>query len=111
MAPEVVYDRKRENYFIFFASNVREAGEAESKQRIYFTKTKDFQHFSETQKYIERDNHVIDTTIIEHEGLYYRYSKNETSKHIDIDVADDLEAAEFKPVESETPWRCFEAYG
>lgn len=42
MAPEVVYDRKRENYFIFFASNVREAGEAESKQRIYFTKTKDF---------------------------------------------------------------------
>lgn len=54
---------------------------------------------------------MIDTTIIEHEGLYYRYSKNETSKHIDIDVADDLEAAEFKPVESETPWRCFEAYG
>lgn len=110
-APEVVYDRKRENYFIFFASNVREAGEAEPKQRIYFTRTKDFEHFSETQKYIERDNHVIDTTIIEHEGLYYRYSKNETSKHIDIDVADDLEAAEFKPVESETLAQLFGVEG
>lgn len=101
-APEVVYDQKREDYFIFFASNVKEAGETEAKQRIYFTRTKDFEHFSETKKYIERDNHVIDTTIIEHEGLYYRYSKNETSKHIDVDVADDLEAAEFKKIESET---------
>lgn len=110
-APEVIYDRKRGDYFIFFASNVKEATEEEAKQRIYFTRTKDFEHFSETKKYIERENHVIDTTIIEHEGLYYRYSKNETSKHIDIDVADDLEAAEFKTIESETLEQLFGVEG
>ncbi len=110
-APEVVYDRKREDYFIFFASNVKENGEDEAKQRIYFTRTKDFEHFSETKKYIERADHVIDTTIIEHEGLYYRYSKNETSKRIEIDVADDLEAAEFKPIESETLAQLFGVEG
>ena len=101
-APEVVYDRTREDYFIFFASNVKEAGEKEAKHRIYFTRTKDFDHFSETKKYIERDYDVIDTTIVEYDGLYYRFSKNETTKHIDVDVADDLESKEFKKVKSET---------
>lgn len=101
-APEVVYDRTREDYFIFFASNVKVAGEKEAKHRIYFTRTKDFDHFSETKKYIERDYDVIDTTIVEYDGLYYRFSKNETTKHIDVDVADDLESKEFKKVKSET---------
>ena len=101
-APEAIYDRKREDYFIFFASNVKEADDKEAKQRIYFTRTRDFVHFSKAKKYIERENDVIDTTIVEYGGLYYRFSKNETTKHIDIDVADDLEAKEFRLIESET---------
>lgn len=101
-APEVVYDVKREDYFIFFASNVKEAGEEKAKQRIYFTRTKDFEYFSKAKKYIDRKCDVIDTTIVEHEGLYYRFSKDETTKHIDIDVADDLEAKEFRTIKSET---------
>ena len=110
-APEVVYDSQKEDYFIFFASNVQEEGEEEAKQRIYFTRTKDFEHFSETKKYIERDNHVIDTTIVEYEGKYYRISKNETTKHIDIDVANDLEAEVFSPIESATLSQLFGVEG
>lgn len=100
-APEVIYDKQRDSYFIFFASNVKEDGEEHAKQRIYCTRTKDFQHFEETKKYIERENHVIDTTIVEWQGKYYRFSKNETTKHIDMDVAEDLEAQEFESIYSE----------
>lgn len=96
-APEVIYDKKREDYLIFFASNVQEPEDKESKQRIYYTRTRDFEHFDETAKYIERENHVIDTTIVEYQGSYYRFSKNETTKHVDMETAKDL-MGEFTPV-------------
>ena len=98
-APEVIFDEKKDEYFIFFASNVKEPGEAEPKQRIYCTTTKDFESFSETRKYIERDNHVIDTTMVYDGGKYYRFSKNETTKHVDMDVACEI-TGEFTPIES-----------
>ena len=109
-APEAIYDRKREEYLIFFASNVKEENDVEAKQRIYCTRTKDFVNFSETTKYIERENHVIDTTIIEHNGIYYRFSKNETTKHVDMDYAEDLHG-EFKPIHSEALERLFGVEG
>ena len=97
-APEIIYDKKRDDYFIFFASNVKEDGEKEPKQRIYSVRTKDFETFTKAKKYIERDNHVIDTTIVEHKGMYYRFSKNETTKYVEIDRADDLESDNFETV-------------
>lgn len=98
-APEAVYDSKNDDYMIFFASNVQEENESERKQRIYCVHTKDFKTYSPAKKYIERENHVIDTTIIEYNNKYYRFSKNETSKHIDLDCSDELEG-EFTPIYS-----------
>lgn len=40
-------------------------GEEEAKQRIYAARTKDFKQFTEPFVYLERKNHVIDTTMIE----------------------------------------------
>lgn len=100
-APECIYDKSKDDYFIFFASNVKEAGESEPKQRIYCTHTKDFKNFSPVQKYIEKENHVIDTTIILWNDKYYRFSKNETSKHVELDVAPTLEDDEFIPIHSD----------
>lgn len=86
-APEAIYDEEKESYLVFWASNVKEAGETEAKQRIYCSYTDDFRTFSPAQKYIERENHVIDTTIIHAEGKYYRFSKNETTKNIYCDAS------------------------
>lgn len=61
-------------------------------------KSKDFETFTKAKKYIERDNHVIDTTIVEHKGMYYRFSKNETTKYVEVDRADDLESDNFETV-------------
>ena len=99
-APEVIFDEKREEYLIFFASMVADVG-AEAKQRIYAVTTKDFIHFSETTQYLERPTHVIDTTMIKVGEYYYRFSKNEETKYVDMDRAMDLHG-EFEAVYSET---------
>lgn len=99
-APEAIYDKKREAYLVFFASMVKLEGDAEPKQRIYATYTKDFVTFSESKVYIEHENHVIDTTIVEEKGIYYRFSKDETTKQIRMDCGTDLQG-EFKEIFSE----------
>lgn len=99
-APEAIYDEKNDDYMMFWASNVQEPGEEERKQRIYCAKTKDFHTFTPAQKYIERENHVIDTTIVKDKGYYYRISKDETTKNIKIDRGEDLINGPFTSVEA-----------
>lgn len=97
-APEVIYDSKTDDYMVFWASMVKDEGEIEAKQKIYCAKTKDFRTFSKTEKYIERENHVIDTTIVEEDGYYYRISKDESTKNIKIDKGTDLMHGPYTPV-------------
>lgn len=98
-APEAVFDPKRQDYLVFWASCVKEAGECEPKQRIYCARTKDFVTFGKTEKYIEREHHVIDTTIVEENGVFYRFSKDETTKNIRMDRGTQLQG-EFTEVHS-----------
>lgn len=89
-APEAVYDREKEAFLVFFASKVKLEEDAEGKHRIYAAYTKDFREFTETFLYFEKENHVIDTTILESEGQYYRISKDETSKRLILETAASL---------------------
>ncbi|MBP3951906.1 glycoside hydrolase family 43 protein [Bacillus suaedae] len=86
-APEAIYDKETDDFLVFWAS--RENFGAE-KQKIYYSKTTDFITFTEPKIYIERENHIIDTTIIEEQGRYYRFSKDETVKSITVEVSDHL---------------------
>lgn len=106
-APESIWDEDRGQYMVFWASMVcpekpegydsmtkaeqKKALEDNSKQRIYRSFTSDFRTFSTPELYIERDNHVIDTTILEQDGIYYRYSKNESTKRVGCEYAASLE--------------------
>ena len=89
-APEAVFDRQKNAFLVFFASKTRTADEKEGKHRIYAAYTEDFATFSETFLYMERENHVIDTTILESGGKYYRISKDETEKRLILEVSDAL---------------------
>ncbi len=106
-APESIWDEEREQYMVFWASMVcpeKPEGydeltdetekynlmKANSKQRIYRSYTSDFKTFTAPEIYIERDNHVIDTTILEQDGLYYRYSKNESTKRVGCEYSASL---------------------
>ena len=98
-APEAVYDSEKEAFFVFFASMVKSEGDEHAKQRIYAAYTKDFCEFTPTFQYIERDNHVIDTTILRSGEKYYRISKDETTKRLIMESSDTL-LGEFEPVQS-----------
>lgn len=97
-APEAVYDEEKDDILLFWASMVKLPGEPEAKQRIYASHTRDFKNFTEPVIYLERDNHVIDTTIIRTAEGYYRYSKDETTKNIRVDFGKTLESEGFREV-------------
>lgn len=93
-APEAVPDEKQQDFLVFWASMV------EGKQRIYAAHTTDFVIFTKPELYIERENHVIDTDIVQTPEGYVRFSKDETTKTIRMEVGSDLEKESFVPVSS-----------
>lgn len=97
-APEAIYDKEKDAIMVFWASMVKNSGEKEAKQRIYMSYTKDFRTFTPPVVYLERENHVIDTTIIKAKEGYYRYSKDETTKRIRVDFSKSLQADSFTEI-------------
>ncbi len=87
-APEAVYDSTRGEYMVFWASKT--ADDNFSKQRIWAAHTKDFRRFSTPFVYIEKPTTVIDTTIIQENGVYYRFTKDEKHKAITLETSRDL---------------------
>ena len=103
-APEAIFCKEENKWFVFWASMVKEPGDAEPKQRIYGSFTEDFVSFSPAFKYIEAQNHIIDTDIVWADGWYYRFSKDETYKLITLERCRHLipqEGEVFEKVESE----------
>lgn len=98
-APEVIYDEKNGNYMVFWAAMTAKTGKM--KHKIYCSTTTDFHNFSKPHIYIERENDVIDTTMIWSEGSYYRFSKDECSQKILMEKGENLQNGPYVPVKSE----------
>ena len=79
-APESVYDCEKGQYMVFWASRV--AGDNYTKQRIYRSYTTDFVHFTDPEVYIDGNGDNIDTTFISYNGIYYRFTKDESQKSV-----------------------------
>jgi hypothetical protein len=101
-APEAIYDKEKGAFLVFFASMVKLPGDEKPKQRIYASYTQDFETFTDPFVYIERSNHVIDTTIIFNGEKYYRFSKDETTKRIRMETSETLDKEGFSIVDSAT---------
>ena len=89
-APEAVFCKEKDSWFVFWASRVREKGHLRSKQMIYGSFTKDFKEFTPAFKYIDAKTDIIDTNIVYDNGYYYRFSKDETNKIITIERSPEL---------------------
>lgn len=83
-APEAVYDAEAGDYLVFWAS--QNASDGFAKQRIWASRTRDFTTFGKPFIYIDKPQHVIDTTIIREGGVYYRFSKDEAFKAITMET-------------------------
>ncbi|WP_210583666.1 family 43 glycosylhydrolase [Streptomyces sp. GESEQ-35] len=78
-APEAFYDAQRGEYVVFWASKLydNEAHSGDTYNRMMYATTRDFHTFSEPKVWIDRGYSVIDSTMIQHDGTYYRLSKDE----------------------------------
>lgn len=74
-APEWFYDEKTKEYMLFWSSSFEDAGW--KKSRLWYCKTRDWETFSPAQVLFEPSYSVIDGTLLEHEGTYYLYHKEE----------------------------------
>ncbi|OAH13686.1 family 43 glycosylhydrolase [Streptomyces jeddahensis] len=78
-APEAFYDAERGEYVVFWASKLYDNAEhsGDTYNRMMYATTRDFYTFSEPKVWIDRGYSVIDSTMIKHDGTYYRLSKDE----------------------------------
>ncbi|MCM4157225.1 family 43 glycosylhydrolase [Gramella sp. AN32] len=100
-APEITYDKQSKEYLIYWASTIHgkfnetaAKGDEGYNHRIYYTKTKDFKTFSQTQLLFDPGFNIIDATIKKYNGIYYMFLKDETrnpaQKNIKIATAHEL---------------------
>ncbi|MEU0075724.1 family 43 glycosylhydrolase [Streptomyces sp. NPDC006332] len=78
-APEAFYDAERGEYVVFWASKLYDNAthSGDTYNRMMYATTRDFYTFSEPKVWIDRGYSVIDSTMIQHDGTYYRLSKDE----------------------------------
>ena len=100
-APEIVYDDKRGEFLIFWASTIpgrfaATDGSSEEKynHRMYYTTTRDFVTYAPTKLYYDPGFSVIDASFVRANGKNYLMVKDETrnppKKYLQIASAPDL---------------------
>ncbi|MER5978369.1 family 43 glycosylhydrolase [Streptomyces sp. NPDC001857] len=107
-APEAFYDAERGEYVVFWASKLyADAGHTgDTYNRMMYATTRDFYTFSEPKVWVDRGYSVIDSTVIRHDGVYYRLSKDErnnssstpNSKFVFEEKSDSLLNLSWEPV-------------
>ncbi|MCC8155225.1 MAG: glycoside hydrolase family 43 protein [Tannerellaceae bacterium] len=74
-APEWFYDEKTDEYMLFWSSSFKDAGWKES--RLWYCKTRDWKTFTPAKVLFEPPYSVIDGTLLEENGTYYLFHKEE----------------------------------
>ncbi|WP_435738666.1 immunoglobulin-like domain-containing protein [Cellulosimicrobium sp. PMB13] len=104
-APEAFYDAQRGEYIVYWASALYPTTDttgrriATSYQRMMYATTRDFVTFSEPQVWIDEKRGdglgMIDSSIVEHEGTYYRFTKDEAYMIPRLEKSTDLRSTDW----------------
>ncbi|GHH89213.1 family 43 glycosylhydrolase [Streptomyces capitiformicae] len=80
-APEAYWDDSLDAYVVFWASKLYADDDPDHTGSTYnkmlYATTKDFRTFSEPKVWNDPGYSVIDSTVVQHDGTYYRYTKDE----------------------------------
>lgn len=80
-APEAAWDARLGKFIVFWASKLYGAEDkgrhGNTHNRMLYATTDDFRSFSPARVWDDPGHSVIDATVIEHAGRYYRYSKDD----------------------------------
>ena len=113
-APEFIYDETTGEYVVYWSATSIELDEngdiaqEYENHTIYYAKTRDFRTFTKAEVYHSGGKQedgtpikVIDSTMIENDGTYYRYTKNEMNGTIMVDKSDSI-LGNFETIDSKT---------
>ncbi len=107
-APEATYDPERGAYFVYWASTIYDDSRPRTDQhrhhRTFAGWTTDFRDITDVRVWIDKGWSVIDATVIEHDGAFYRFIKDERSpdsstpgaKFITVERSPRLDATEYE---------------
>jgi len=80
-APEAFYDKSIGAYVVFWASKLYDeanpAHTGDSYNRMMYATTRDFRTFTPAKVWSDPGHSVIDSTVTEHDGTFYRFTKDE----------------------------------
>lgn len=80
-APEAYWDPSQNAFVVYWASKLYSTPDHsdDTYHRMMYATTTDFRDFSEPQVWVDKGYSTIDSTVIEDDGMYYRYTKDERS--------------------------------
>ncbi|WP_432467817.1 LamG-like jellyroll fold domain-containing protein [Agarivorans sp. Z349TD_8] len=80
-APEAFWDPERNAYVVFWASKIyNDASHSNGTyNKMMYALTRDFVNFSDAQVWVDEGYSTIDSTLIKHDDVYYRFTKDERS--------------------------------
>jgi hypothetical protein len=81
-APEAIFDAAAGSYFVYWASAFPATGPngtQDTYHRMLCSHTVDFKAFTPARAWVDKGWSVIDSTVVEHDGAFYRFSKDELS--------------------------------
>lgn len=77
-APDVIFDKQNEDYVLHWSSS--HSSNNYGPKAIYYTRTRDFESFTEPKLLCRKaDSGIIDSAIYEEDGFYYRFLKSEAN--------------------------------
>jgi hypothetical protein len=108
-APEATFDPATRSYLVYWASSLSPAATKSSNgsyHRMLCANTTDFRNFTPARIWIDRGWSVIDSTVVEADGYFYRFSKDELSadssspdaRFITAERSDTLDSSQYATV-------------
>lgn len=112
-APEIIWDPDGEQYLIYWSTTIRgrfpgqaAKGKGGKNHRIYYTTTKDFETYTDTELLYNPGFSVIDSVIIAYQDHYVMVSKHEDSiggKNLHLATSDRMTGPWSEPSEPFSP--------
>lgn len=90
-APEAIYDETTGDYVVYWSARDKSKKDTEENAlRVYVCRTRDFHTFTEPKVWLSEDQdsgsevNIIDSTIVEDNGKFYRFSTSDWNTVVDV---------------------------
>lgn len=73
-APDIIFDKKEQDYILHWSSSLK--ADPAHKKTIWYSRTKDFEHFTKAEILFEEEEEMIDSAMYEDKGRFHLFVKH-----------------------------------